>query len=986
MGRFLILALVVAACSSADKDIDAPLDVATLRSMLDSVEAFDLANRNDDAHRLLVAFRRGCPPSLPADVLNRYYISVASICFSLEQYDVAIDAAAELSRDNNEADEEYRRTGQLFLGHALKKAGDTSLALLAYHNALALSKQHSSRDMHVNIAWLSTALGHYDSALAHVHIADSMYRAESRFDGNSILLYSLIRTRAYAGTGMRHAATQALEHFVHTLENNRPQRTTKQLAVRLSMLNGLWRDSNVVRKAVPHWHHLRNRIVTIMQRDAEARSARQAVERTFDFDSLASYSLVPLPLRDVARPMPDIANGSVITSTAIDTYSWQWVGTLHGLYLRTVQVLLPIDIPRRPYTSMAIRDMTISGDTLFIARYAATPDTIPLHQLLPYRTRLKGATASPRLHIAQAAPRAITGMLCHGDTVLWFSGTDVAVGTSAGPTTPWRTVRSTPSMPPFTTIYCGAMADAATALIGTSAGLWRLHIGEMLAENITMTGDLSAVNSVATITRITSDRWCVRPRNGQTLALHLRGNTASIPTTPTQLPYGTLGSASFGALLDYQEVYSTMAEVHLPVRRLHRYILPDPVDDFHMQIAQDSVLLWQHAHGAFMLDARSGIIRAFTTNNTAWQRDVRYGGRTPAGGYCFLSGRGAIVVDSSWPMLDHTTMIIAARPSVTDNFRLLGYGDTLRVDADARMQQMLLGLPRVFGSMHPDARLETSWATAPTNVLAGRVFDVPSIPPGSHAAQVVIAGAAQPTPFTIYVGRTILEQWWLWTMMGVLAVAGAVISVLYVRSLRRQRVQERVQALLQERTQIGNDLHDSLGGMLVRMNMMANNLANTEGLEIGRLAREASRTLRDIIWSVSNHQTLDAAVAVAAERITQACTEAGLQLRTHTETVPPLALAPNALRNVILIVTEAMTNIVRHANATMVEYDCRSTPEATVVTLVDNGMGFDVGTSKPGIGLRSMQARASASGFDLNITSMLGEGTTIQLTIPHLPS
>lgn len=304
MWRFLLLAFVVAACTSADNNTDAPLDISALRSMLDSAELFDATNRFDDAHRMLVAFRRGCPPSLPPDVRIRYYARVADVCFNLGQYDVAIDAAAELSRDNNEADDESRCTGQLFLGHALKKAGDTSLALLAYHNALALSKQHSSRDMHVNIAWLSTALGHHDSALAHVHIADSMYRAESRFDGNSVLLYSLIRTRAYAGMGMRKAAMQALGHVVHTLENNRPQRTTKELAVRLSMLNGLWRDSAMVRNVVPNWHHLRNRIVTIMQRDAEAHSARQAVERTFNFDSLASIPLCLFPCAMWHGPCP----------------------------------------------------------------------------------------------------------------------------------------------------------------------------------------------------------------------------------------------------------------------------------------------------------------------------------------------------------------------------------------------------------------------------------------------------------------------------------------------------------------------------------------------------------------------------------------------------------------------------------------------------------------------------------------------------------
>ena len=86
-------------------------------------------------------------------------------------------------------------------------------------------------------------------------------------------------------------------------------------------------------------------------------------------------------------------------------------------------------------------------------------------------------------------------------------------------------------------------------------------------------------------------------------------------------------------------------------------------------------------------------------------------------------------------------------------------------------------------------------------------------------------------------------------------------------------------------------------------------------------------------------------------------------------------------RRLFLIYKESINNVLRHAGATRVGLTLRREGRLLVMSIVDNGKGFDPGGGSRGNGLHNMQARARSIGGDLSIISAPGVGTTVTLRV-----
>jgi signal transduction histidine kinase len=97
------------------------------------------------------------------------------------------------------------------------------------------------------------------------------------------------------------------------------------------------------------------------------------------------------------------------------------------------------------------------------------------------------------------------------------------------------------------------------------------------------------------------------------------------------------------------------------------------------------------------------------------------------------------------------------------------------------------------------------------------------------------------------------------------------------------------------------------------------------------------------------------------------------------------ACAPESEADVLRVAGEALGNALRHAEAERIELRMESRDGRLVVTVADDGIGFD--PAAPGVrsrrlGLTSMEERARALGGSLAVVSKLGEGTTVTLEVP----
>jgi signal transduction histidine kinase len=86
------------------------------------------------------------------------------------------------------------------------------------------------------------------------------------------------------------------------------------------------------------------------------------------------------------------------------------------------------------------------------------------------------------------------------------------------------------------------------------------------------------------------------------------------------------------------------------------------------------------------------------------------------------------------------------------------------------------------------------------------------------------------------------------------------------------------------------------------------------------------------------------------------------------------------------ICQETLANAAKHARAKKVEISLWSTEDRVLMEIHDNGRGFDMETLNLNIGhgLANMLTRAHSAGGDVDISSVVGEGTTILAWVPRI--
>jgi signal transduction histidine kinase len=89
--------------------------------------------------------------------------------------------------------------------------------------------------------------------------------------------------------------------------------------------------------------------------------------------------------------------------------------------------------------------------------------------------------------------------------------------------------------------------------------------------------------------------------------------------------------------------------------------------------------------------------------------------------------------------------------------------------------------------------------------------------------------------------------------------------------------------------------------------------------------------------------------------------------------------------HVFRVVQEALTNVARHSGAAAVAVELTEVPGEIVITVQDNGRGFDPvpGWSKGSLGLHGMRERARLLGGTLVLDSAHGRGTRVTLHVPR---
>ena len=196
-----------------------------------------------------------------------------------------------------------------------------------------------------------------------------------------------------------------------------------------------------------------------------------------------------------------------------------------------------------------------------------------------------------------------------------------------------------------------------------------------------------------------------------------------------------------------------------------------------------------------------------------------------------------------------------------------------------------------------------------------------------------------------------------------------------------------------ERAHLARELHDELGALLT-----------TAKLDAARIRPKLQQTLPDLVPCLSHlTETLNSGIALKRRIIEDLrpstlstlgllpaleilCGEvqerSGLDILTRFE---PVSLSSSADLTVYRVVQEALTNIVKYAQARTVQVELHNEPERVCVRVEDDGVGFDLSQTRIGShGLRGMRFRVESENGRLEIASRAGQGTELTACLPRV--
>jgi len=209
--------------------------------------------------------------------------------------------------------------------------------------------------------------------------------------------------------------------------------------------------------------------------------------------------------------------------------------------------------------------------------------------------------------------------------------------------------------------------------------------------------------------------------------------------------------------------------------------------------------------------------------------------------------------------------------------------------------------------------------------------------------------------------------------------------------LTRLAEESRQSALLQERTRMAREIHDTLaqafGGILMQLQAATYfaasqpDKAQSHLLTAQTLAKDGLTEARRSVWTLYLETTeYEDPAQTIAKFIQQTTSRQSVPIQLAIEGTP-YRLHPDLGLNLLRIAQEAITNALRHAQAQAIQIHLSYSPQALQLTIRDDGCGFDPQLPARGFGLAGMQQRAAHLGANWHLISQLGQGTTITVTL-----
>lgn len=203
----------------------------------------------------------------------------------------------------------------------------------------------------------------------------------------------------------------------------------------------------------------------------------------------------------------------------------------------------------------------------------------------------------------------------------------------------------------------------------------------------------------------------------------------------------------------------------------------------------------------------------------------------------------------------------------------------------------------------------------------------------------------------------------------------------------RQRMEDFAEVTARERRRIGQDLHDSIGQMVTGISLLSRSLSNSlmksgheggnDASQISELADEASNQIRQISRGLMPSEIIQHGLYASLRKLARITTDTcGVVCEARLDEslkFPDVAVETHLYR----IAQEAVNNAVRHAQAGLIEIVIGEINGLSQLDVLDDGQWIEPEVSAAGMGLKTMEYRASAIGAQLYIGPNPQGGTQV---------
>ena len=207
-------------------------------------------------------------------------------------------------------------------------------------------------------------------------------------------------------------------------------------------------------------------------------------------------------------------------------------------------------------------------------------------------------------------------------------------------------------------------------------------------------------------------------------------------------------------------------------------------------------------------------------------------------------------------------------------------------------------------------------------------------------------------------------------------------------ALSKIKTQNRLQ---EQRLRISRDLHDNIGSQLTFIISSIDNLkyiskdVNSKLKDklsnISSFTGDTIHQLRDTIWAMNKSEIsvedLHTRVLSFIEKAKIAVPETEFEIVCDIDKNSSFSSLVGM--NIFRVIQEAINNAIKYADAKKIEIQLSKNNQNFIISIIDDGKGFDINTIDLGNGLSNMEKRMSEIDGKININSKTSKGTTIQI-------